>query len=391
MNHLKARLKRVPWLSAFNARIKSVVMARAYRRTLTQYANHAASSPPPDWRTRAAAIEQAWRQLELRVLFIGTDEQQDKSGMLQALQAMADVRAFTRDDGTWGQNDPAPYARRLARNTARLLEIMAANAREGWTPHVLLMQTWACLIAPETFSRLREEYGVFVINIAMDDRHQYWGAKADGHWDGTYPLIPHIDLTLTAAPEAVHWYRCEGGMAIYFPEASDADLFHPMPHLPRLHDVSFVGSRYGIRADVVEALRCTGVDVAAWGNGWENGRIALEAVPVLFAQSRIVLGVSAIGHSRDFVGLKLRDFDAPLSGSCYLTQHNADLEALYCIGEEIVTYRNIKDCVAQVQALLANPGRLAAIGAAGRARAMADHTWRKRFTDLFQKLGEAAG
>ena len=384
---LKTQLKRYSVVRGLNARIKAAAMHRRYLRTVARYEALPLRLTSESWSQKARAVAHAWQQKSLRIFFAGTDEQQDKSGMLQALQSMADVRAFTRDDGAWGQNDPAPYAQRLARNSARLEALFAAHAREGWTPHVLLMQTWACLLEPAMLSRLREQYGVFIINIAMDDRHQYWGAKVNGQWDGTYPLIPNIDLTLTAAPDAVHWYRCEGGMGYFFPEASDPDLFHPMPQLPKLHEISFVGSRYGIRADIVEALRRAGLNVAAYGNGWEAGRIELAAVPALFAQSRIVLGVSAIGHSRDFVGLKLRDFDAPLSGSCYLTQHNSDLEGLYRIGEEIVTYRSIEDCVAQARALLANPARMQAIGDAGRARATADHTWKKRFSDLFGKLG----
>ena len=221
----------------------------------------------------------------------------------------------------------------------------------------------------------------------MDDRHQYWGRKVNGKWDGTFPLIPHLDLTLTAAPEAVDWYRKEGGAALFFPEASDPEIFHPMPDLPKVHDVSFVGSRYGIREKIVSELRGAGIQVAAYGNGWENGRIANEDVPRLFAQSRIVLGVSAIGHCPDFVGLKLRDFDAPMSGSCYLTQHNDDLLGLYNIGHEIETYHSVKGCVERAHYLLAHASEREAIATAGFARAARDHTWDARLRMLWEFLG----
>lgn len=379
-------LKRLPFTHHVNAALKSRQMRVRYERTIRRYSNGAEIATGEGSIARASAVSALWSSNSMGVFLLGTDEQQDKSGFLQALQAKADVRCFTRDDGAWGQNDPSPYAQRLRRNTARLEALFASHAADGWIPHVLIGQTWGCLIEPACFTRLRERYGVFVINISMDDRHQYWGNKVNGQWDGTYPLIPHIDLTLTAAPEAVHWYRCEGGAALYFPEASDPAIFAPRSDLPKSHDVAFVGSRYGIRQHVVEALRKAGVNVAAYGSGWEAGRLATEAVPTLFAQSRIVLGVSAIGHSRDFVGLKLRDFDAPLSGSCYLTQYNPDLESLYAIGTEMVTYRDIRDCVAQVQSLLADPARLAAIGAAGHARALAEHTWSKRLDDMFAAL-----
>jgi hypothetical protein len=339
--------------------------------------------------TLATLRQAAWREAQRRprVFFMGTDEQQDKSGFVQALHRVADVEAFTRTDGAWGQNDPAAYAVRRTRNTQRLWALVSGLAASGWIPDLLLTQTWGCLVEPEVFSRIRKDFGTLIVNIAMDDRHQYWGRKVNGEWDGTWPLIPHLDFTLTAAPEAVDWYRKEGGKALFFPEASDSDIFHPMPELPKIHDVSFVGSRYGIRERVVTALRETGIQVTAYGSGWDSGRIAVDHVPQLFAQSKIVLGVSAIGHCADFVGLKLRDFDAPMSGSCYLTQHNDDLHGLYDLGREIVTYHSVATCVERARYLLSHDAEREAFASAGRARAVQDHTWDVRFRTLFECIG----
>ncbi|MEQ1661173.1 MAG: glycosyltransferase [Thiobacillus sp.] len=341
----------------------------------------------------ASLRQTAWYQSyrRPRIFFMGTDEQQDKSGFVQALQRVADVEVFTREDGAWGQNDPVPYEVRRARNTQRLWVLVSGLSARGWAPDLLITQTWGCLVEPEIFSRIRETFGTIVINIAMDDRHQYWGRKVNGEWDGTSPLIAHLDLTLTAAPEAVDWYRKEGGDAIFFPEASDPEIFHPMPDLPKVHDVSFVGSRYGIREKIVTTLREAGIQVTAYGSGWENGRIAIEDVPRLFAQSRIVLGVSAIGHCPDFVGLKLRDFDAPMSGSCYLTQKNDDLLGLYEIGHEIDTYHSVMGCVERVHYLLAHDAERESIAAAGRARAVRDHTWDVRLNSLWAHLDRELG
>jgi hypothetical protein len=303
------------------------------------------------------------------------------------LQRIADVNVFTREDGAWGQNDLAAYGVRRARNTRRLWELVSELSQKGWIPDLLITQTWGCLVEPEIFSRIRQNFGAVIVNIAMDDRHQYWGNKVSGQWDGTFSLIPHIDLTLSAAPEAVDWYRKEGGAALFFPEASDPEIFHPLPDLPKVHDVSFVGSRYGIREKVVTALRAAGIQVTTYGSGWDNGRIATEDVPRLFAQSKIVLGVSAIGHCTDFVGLKLRDFDAPMSGSCYLTQHNDDLHGLYVIGREIDTYHSVAECVKRARSILAHEASRETMAAAGRARAARDHTWDVRLRTLWEFLG----
>lgn len=386
MGNLKARVRKLTWLYRANARLKCWLTKRSYRATFKRYAGMTLRSSEA---TLAKLHHAAWHEEHRRprVFFMGTDEQQDKSGFVQALQRVADVEAFTREDGAWGQNDPVAYEIRRVRNTQRLWALISGLAARGWIPDLLLMQTWGCLVEPEMFSRIRQNFGTVIVNIAMDDRHQYWGQRVNGEWDGTFSLIPHIDLTLTAAPEAVDWYRKEGGAALFFPEASDPEIFYPMPELAKIHDVSFVGSRYGIREKVVAALQHAGIQVTACGSGWDNGRIATEDVPRLFAQSKIVLGVSAIGHCPDFVGLKLRDFDAPMSGSCYLTQHNDDLLGLYDIGHEIDTYRSVTECVERVHYLLAHDAEREAIAAAGRARAVRDHTWDARLRELWGYFG----
>jgi spore maturation protein CgeB len=379
MQTIRVQLRNIQWMYRLNAKLKCSQARHIFRETVKYYSNII--------NAKASPVLPTLPQVQCpRVFFVGTDEQQDKSGFMQALERVADVRCFTRDDGSWGQNDPAPYGVRRERNTHRLWSMLADLAREDWRADLLLMQTWGCLIDPFILSRIRKTYGSLICNISMDDRHQFWGKKVDGAWDGTHSLIPHLDLALTAAPEAVDWYRKEGCPALYFPEASDPDIFHPMPESPKLYEVSFVGSRYGIREKIVLALRKAGIDVVAYGSGWERGRIATEEVPKLFAQSRIVLGVSAIGHCADFVGLKLRDFDGPMSGSCYLTQHNDDLNDLYTIGTEVVTYRDVDDCIGKAKFLLANDVQREEIAAAGRERALKDHTWDRRFENLLAQL-----
>jgi len=386
MNGVKIHLRKLAWLYHINARFKCWQTKRSYRATLKHYAGMAPrSSEAPLAGLRQAGWHEAHRRP--RAFFMGTDEQQDKSGFVQALQRVADVEVYTREDGAWGQNDPSTYGMRRTCNSQRLWVLVSELSARGWIPDLLITQTWGCLVEPEVFSRIRKAFGTLIVNIAMDDRHQYWGHRVNGEWDGTFPLISHLDLTLTATPEAVDWYRKEGGAALYFPEASDPNIFYPMPELPKVHDVSFVGSRYGIREKVVTALRTAGIQVNAYGSGWDNGRIATEDVPQLFAQSKIALGVSAIGHCPDFVGLKLRDFDAPMSGSCYLTQDNADLHGLYDIGREIDTYHSVAECVERVRYLLAHDAEREAIAAAGRARAVRDHTWDVRLRAMWAHLG----
>ena len=308
--------------------------------------------------------------------------------MLQALQSLGNVTIFTKHDGSYGMY-PASHSTALdafETNSTRLREILQQMQQQAVPPDLIIGQLWGMAFDGRILDEIREQHGTMVLNIAMDDRHTYWGDMGAKRWMGTYGMIQHIDMALTAAPECVEWYEKEGCRAIFFPEASDPEFFCPMLDMPKLHDVSFVGVQYGIRKKLVEALRNEGVRVAAYGRGWESGPISVEDVPKLFAQSKIILGVGTIGHSSDFYALKLRDFDAPMSASFYLTSDNPDLYQLFEIGREIEVYSDIEDCIKKVKWYLAHDQERESIAAAGRQRALKDHTWHRRFSDLFTML-----
>ena len=387
---IKSYLKKLSWLYDLNARIKARSVKKQYHKTVAYYA---LKKEPISFKTLLSArlgdrLERLkWLDHPSNIFFLGTDEMQDRAGTIQALKKMGNLLCFMQADGSYGQNYPGPLEKRTEANSRRLWEMVQQLHAQGKSPDVIIAQTWGSLIDGAVLSKIRDNFDTIIVNIAMDDRHQYWGTKINGGWSGTHRLIPHIDLALTAAPECTEWYMKEGCPALFFPGASDPDIFYPMPELPKIHDVCFVGGCYGIRKKIVKAIEASGVKVTAYGNGWPNGRIAIKKVPKLFAQSRIVLGVGTIGHCTDFYSLKMRDFDVPMSGSLYLTHHNPDLEKLFVIGKELETYRTPKECAGKVVYYLNHPDKAEAIGRTGRLVAEKEHTWDKRFGELFEHLG----
>ena len=126
--------------------------------------------------------------------------------------------------------------------------------------------------------------------------------------------------------------------------------------------------------------------VSAFGKGWPNGLAALADVPELFRRSRILLGIGTIFHCDHLFALKLRDFDCPMSGSFYLTSANPDLARVYEIGKEVDVYSTPEECAAKCSFYLKHPVERETIARAGCQRALLDHTWSSRFTDLFAFL-----
>ena len=229
-------------------------------------------------------------------------------------------------------------------------------------------------------------HGAAVFNVSYDDTLGFEARCGDGGLRGAAALAASADLNLTSVPGAQLGYALHGGLAMFHAEAAqpgrrslDGQTFR--------HDVSFVGACYGFRARFIARLRRQGIDVKAFGRGWPPGPVGAGQMTEIFAGSRINLGFSSVGHSRQLMCLKGRDFEVPMSGGLYLTQYHPDLERVFDVGREIATYRNEGDCAATIRELLAEPDAADAIRRAGHARALRDHTYEARWMNVFEMAG----
>lgn len=388
---LKHRLKQIPAAVRINAKLKCWGMKRDYEALCRKYGSPSILSQPEA--IRKVAVE-LWAKRTVTtestrhpsVLFVGTDAQQDYSGLIQALESVARVTVLEHAPGHYGQMWPkseAPFDEAREHN-ATVLRSYLDRLRSDGGVDIIVGQMWGLSMYWRALAEAREA-GVEVINIAMDDRHSFHSRRlSDGTWSGTAGIAPFVSVSCTAAPECVAWYEAEGYAAMFLPEASDPSIYRPGED--KSVDVSFVGARYGVREKLVTALARSGVHVDAFGSGWPNGRINSGLVPSLFARSRIILGCGTIGHCDNFVALKLRDFDAAASGSMYVTHYNPDLEPLYEVGREMVTFQRATDLVDTVRHYLRSDAEREAIGLAGRERSVRDHTWRERVNAMMRTV-----
>jgi spore maturation protein CgeB len=102
-----------------------------------------------------------------------------------------------------------------------------------------------------------------------------------------------------------------------------------------------------------------------FSNVWSDGRPGSQLIP----------------HVR------LRDFEAPMSRTCYLTGHSHEITEFYEVGREIETYDSPEELIDKVRYYLGHPAAAEELREAGYRRAKRDHTWRRRFQELFQQIG----
>lgn len=342
-----------------------------------------------------------------------------------------DVVLFPLDRGREAMAKSDPDLRRrvseelvaaiLAENRRKQIDLFFCYAMEG-------------MLEGSALDEIRA-HGILTCNFSCNNTHQFHLAAA---------LAPHFDVNLFAEKAAGVKFREIGAKALWWPMASNPKYFRPMPVETDL-DLSFVGASYGTRTRAIRLLLNAGVDAHAFGPAWRYGArtagrswikrelLLVKAIgapgptakaqasallaehderralgkafpqnvhdPVsddelvrLYSRSRVSLGVLEVYEGNEPWGplrrhLHLREFEAPMSGAVYLTGHTEELEEFFEPDREVATYRSEEELIEKAKRLVREPGEADAIRKAGRKRALADHTYHRRFGQLFEALG----
>ena len=326
-------------------------------------------------------------------------------------------------------------ARRTERDKKNQELVEAArNLKRQGKLDLIFCYAYDDFLLPE-YARDLANVGVPLVNLNVDMANQ---------WYRQIRIAKFFDLMLCAQRQHMSSLNTYGARTFYFPMAgrtvSEGDEF--VPQAP----ITFLGAATPYRATVLATLEQAGLPIAIYGRNWTAGtpvrpeysfgktlsdilhyavprirheglrgvRSAIQSraatppsmnvrpiachgtVPEtcltsLFRRSAINIGFTRMtGLESGGFGnnqVKLRDFEVPLAGGFYLVEEAPDHAELYEIDREIVTWRSPEELVEKVRYYLANPPIREAIAAAGRRRALSDHTWQRRFSGLFQAMG----
>lgn len=222
-------------------------------------------------------------------------------------------------------------------------------------------------------------------------------AYTAARWANWFPDDPHLlDLSVTLSPQydrffthdasSVSRHAAAGARAHYLPFGVDPERFTPAtPGEAWRAAVTFVGTRDLERAAAAAVLQPLGF--RAWGPGW-NGR-PVYGDDYLAALSGGTLGLNVHKNFADpppqegyGTGANMRVFELAALARPQLSDAKADITRHFRDGAEIVLYRTLRELDGLARELLADPERLAALGAAARRRVLAEHTWRHRLDEL---------
>jgi spore maturation protein CgeB len=234
----------------------------------------------------------------------------------------------------------------------------------------------------ETLEIAKRICGAVLIHWATDDSWKYRQFSR--------LIAPVFDLYATTYAAASERAQRDGLDNFHLTQwaAAGAILHEPLAARECRYAVSFVGSRYGNRAQWIIGLRQRGIEVDCFGHGWDQGAVAGDEIPQImrnsvislnFGDSETVLDGVRLSRSRQ---IKARVFEVPGCGGFLLTQPADGLERYFTPGREVATFCDLDDLARCIRHYLACPEERDRIARAGHVRTRAEHTYEIRFAQL---------
>jgi len=126
-----------------------------------------------------------------------------------------------------------------------------------------------------------------------------------------------------------------------------------------------------------------------------SGSISFQHYQNVMTASAIVLNFSNVwadgrAGSPLIPHVRLRDFEAPMCRACYITGFTEEITEFYEIGREIDTYRSPEELIDKCRFYLTHPDEAEQLRNGGYLRARRDHTWERRFEQLFRLVASSS-
>jgi hypothetical protein len=320
------------------------------------------------------------RKESLNILAVFKHHNWEKFSLIPALEKFGNVHHFDWSDRIVGIRN---LSQKLKIN--EMLVKYFDNLNEKQKIDLIFGYFSGEIIEESTLIYFKEK-GVPIINLSLNDRELFVGRIRNGKAQGIKDICKHVSISWTSTESAVKKILVEGGTPIYMPEGANPEIHKPYPDEKKVYPVSFVGACYGRRPFIINELRSRGVEVYTFGVGWPTGPLEIEQMVKTYSRSKINLGFSGIGSYEDLYCLKGRDFEVPMSGGLYLTEHNEELSNFFRIGKEILTWTTVNELAEKIQFLLSNDKLCADITSECLRNSREKHSWQSRIGSIIELL-----
>lgn len=176
---------------------------------------------------------------------------------------------------------------------------------------------------------------------------------------------------------------------IYQGMAANPHIFHPI-EIKKEYDVSFFGQHYGERKYWLKEIKrfCSENKIKYYlPLGLADGLpLTFEDINRIYNQSKINLSFAPLEPCGRIINL--RTFEMCMSGNFQLMQYTPNIKEYFEIDKEIVCWRNKKELFEKILYYLENKDEREKIAKSGYKKAKKNHTWSKRFDNVYKVLKE---
>lgn len=267
------------------------------------------------------------------------------------------------------------------------------EAVKYYRPDLLFIDTGET-IYPETLKSITKmKQRPVIINWLLDDPFR------DPNLGNVLKGLPFYDYLFIFDPYYIAPLKYAGAKDVrYLPLACDPDVHRKfnlsLKEIVKLKsEVCFVGALTPKRVQFFN--KWNGFDLGLWGwnakilknypkvKGFYRGKAFGEMLSKIFSCSQIVLNMH---HDQSVHGLNLRTFEAAGCGAFQLVDYVEEVQRLFLVGEEIVTYENYHDLKDKITYYLKHDSEREEIGRNAQKRVYNEHTYRHRMNRILETI-----
>lgn len=267
------------------------------------------------------------------------------------------------------------------------------RATKNYRPDLLFIDTGET-ICPETLRTIAEmKERPIIINWLLDDpfRNPNWGNVIRG--------LPFYDYLFVFDPYYIGPLKGAGAKDVrYLPLACDPDIHRKFnldtKEMAKLNtEVCFAGTLTSKRVQLFNELN--GFDLGLWGwhtkilkkyptvKRFYRGKAFGEMLSKVFSYSKIVLNIH---HEQSVLGVNLRTFEAAGCKAFQLVDYIKEIQSLFTIGEEIITYKSYRELKEKIIYYLKHENEMEEIAQNAQKRAYGEHTYSHRMNLILETI-----
>ena len=249
---------------------------------------------------------------------------------------------------------------------------------------------------------------------------------ADDHWrfeNYSKFWANYFSLIVTTDKNSLSKYFKNGNTNVHLSQwACNHNLYKPNIKQVK-YKTTFIGMCYGNRLNNIRILNANEELVKCWGKGWDKGKISLNKMNEIYSNSNINLNFSQSSYQKniktfikifinkdynnkfrlnnlDIILANLKNFNSPvkkqIKGRVFevtgckgflLTENCENIQEYFDLNKEISVFDNINEAKEKIKFFDKNPSLTKKIAEEAYIRVINNHTYEKRFLEIFKKLG----